>query len=365
MLAPTNTTHKPITLVPGGSAVLQPVPLPGHEDEEMADLPSPLSPGGRAAGAGAPGQAEAAPAAVPPLPQPELAPNPWLERLRTRQQAEAAAAAAAAADAGGAPPSPPAGEPSKPGAPAQHPVGSAQPQSVLVGWLSGDSGGSGSGFDLSSGDSAGSCCSEEAGGGEAGGSEQTSRRGGGGGGSEAQPMATEPAEQVAGGAQEPRAWSLWDSGSSPSLFDSLQTVVQEHLLQHATPAPAPAPATTPAPAVPETCYFQVGGLRQLGSGSGSGNGKSAAGGGGWCWCSGSVLAAAAVVKGRGRPGRGWLLCVIAGGATQGSPAQRPRAARSLHPCSPLCHRPFCSRAGAPGATGGAGGGWSLALCHRL
>lgn len=254
VLQPTNTAHKPIAVVPGGSAVLQPVPLPEHECEERAD-PAPGSPGGTqhaAAVAAATAQQAAAN-------QQNLTPNAWLERLKARQAAAPVPLAHCSP-----PPSPACQGAGAAAVRATSPLAAAapegQPQSVLEGWppagTSGSADSGGGSQDTSTASTAGSADSPHQ-------PFSSSGWGGSARGSDwimaAAPLPPTPSTAMAAAAEPaPREWSLWEPSGSPCLFDQLQTVVQEHHLlatpQAATPHqwPGPAPAQSP-----ETCYFQV------------------------------------------------------------------------------------------------------------
>lgn len=101
VLQPTNTTHKPFAVASGQSVVLQPVAVPGWEEEE--EVP--------ASTATSTDAASSAVAEAEPAPQ---TPNAWLDRQRTRLQGGAGSTESTPAK----------------------PHGAGGGQSVLMGWPS-------------------------------------------------------------------------------------------------------------------------------------------------------------------------------------------------------------------------------------
>lgn len=197
VLAPTNTTHRPFPVAAGGSAVLQPVPLPGHEDEV-----APLSPSGQQT---AEEDAAAAAAAAAPQQAQQSPPNAWLDRAaaKSRQQAAAAGAAAPAT-----PPKHLAPACSASRSPFQSCTAGPSDAVVMIGPAA--------------------ACSSRGGPPEPSTSSGSTATGPGGCGALGAGCASGGyVSESSGEATGLREWSMWDSASSPSLFESLHSVVAQ------------------------------------------------------------------------------------------------------------------------------------------
>lgn len=246
VLQPTNTTLRPVTVVPGRSATLQPVPAPGWAGHTQGGLTrcADACTGQTSGNTHGVDKAQDQPSPTSVLPQAPLGqqawqleaqlPNAWAARLKAKQEQQEC----------------------RPGGPAQQegqvqppasPFCTTQGQSVLSCWLP---------------SSPGSCATQPSHGDSSTASSLAWPSSAGSAARSWSSSAPHPSPSSSSPSQEsgdppPRQWSLWEPGGSPSFFDGLHSVVQEQQqCQEGGLSPLHASQRLPLPEPQECCYFK-------------------------------------------------------------------------------------------------------------